>query len=56
MIMDDPDDDLPNIPRITPPRTRAQTPTEEPSDPGDPPDPDPQLVEVQPAQVDQGNA
>ena len=47
MIMDDPDDDLPNIPRITPPRTRAQTPTEEPSDPGDPPDPDPQLVQDQ---------
>ena len=33
--MDDSDDDLPNISRLTPPRTRAKTPAEEPRDPGE---------------------
>ena len=33
MVMDDSDDDLPNLPRLTPPRTRAKTPAKEPIDP-----------------------
>ena len=45
------DDDLPNIDRIDFPDG-----PDDPSGPDEPPDPDPQLVEVQPAQVDQGNA
>ena len=39
------DDDLPNIDRF-----------DLPDEPDEPPDPDPQLVEVQPAQIDEGNA
>ena len=45
------DDNLPNIDRIDFPDD-----SDDPSGPDEPPDPDPQLVEVQPAQVDQGNA
>ena len=45
------EDDLPNIDRIDFPDD-----PDDPSGPDEPPDPDPQLVEVQPAQVDQGNA
>ena len=49
--LDDPDD-LPNIANFTfsPPRTRAQSPIKEQTESG------PQLVEVQPAQICQGNA
>ena len=42
------EDDLPNIDRFDYP--------DDPGDPDEPPDPDPQLVEVQPAQICQGNA